>query len=65
MVKIAEGGIQTFSGPVPIAVIKIILPDGKTVKFNSIRYKSNEFVKKVKLEMFLNLFQIYFELGNN
>ncbi|MFW9971257.1 MAG: hypothetical protein ACFFDF_13775 [Candidatus Odinarchaeota archaeon] len=64
---LAERGIKTIRGykgaRSTIVIVSIILLDGKKVKFNSARYKSKEFVKIVKREMFVNLFQVYSELG--
>lgn len=47
-----------------VAVVNIILPDGDQIKFNSVRYKSTEFVDLVKREMFICLFLIYSELSD-
>lgn len=68
-VTIAKGSIHTTSGgfrtpSVTTARVTIILPNKEEVLFDSGRYGNKEFVRKVKRVMFLRLFQIYYELGN-
>ena len=68
-VTLAKGSIHTTRGgyrrpPVTTARVTIILPNKEEVLFDSGRYGNKEFVRKVKRVMFLRLFQIYSELGN-
>ncbi|MHA2289610.1 MAG: hypothetical protein ACXABG_12570 [Promethearchaeota archaeon] len=47
------------------AIVKVLIQNGKKVKFISNQYRNKEFVKHVKKIMFLRLFQIYSELGRD
>lgn len=54
-----KGGYKTPS--ITSAQIIIILPSGEKVRFGSFDYRNKEFTRKVKRQMFLNLFLIYSE----
>ncbi|KKL49307.1 hypothetical protein LCGC14_2316820 [marine sediment metagenome] len=47
------------------AVVKVFLLSGKTISFSSIKYKNEEFSKKVWVEMFFNLFNCNFKFSKN
>ncbi|MBA7531766.1 hypothetical protein ES705_23987 [subsurface metagenome] len=62
-----EGRIVTyfFRLPLTTAEVKVILMTRKKKRFASHLYLNKEFSKKVHREMFINLFYIYYKLGQN
>ncbi|MFX1345806.1 MAG: zinc ribbon domain-containing protein [Promethearchaeota archaeon] len=56
---------QTYRGSNIGVVVKLLISNGRKIRFGSNNYLNKEFPKKIHREMFINLFYIYFKLGQN
>ncbi|MFX0007527.1 MAG: hypothetical protein ACFFA7_14995 [Promethearchaeota archaeon] len=68
-VTLAQASIHTTMGgyrrrSVTTGRVVIKIPNKHQLTFDSTRYRSKEFVRKVKRMMFIRLFEIYYKLAN-